>query len=61
MPTSLLHTEEITPLLRKEEKIVLQPGCPLNPPSKDACTTHGHQQQKAFTASFEMQPAPLWG
>lgn len=38
---SPLHTEEITPLLRREDKVVPQPCCPLTPPSKDVCTTRG--------------------
>lgn len=58
MPAPISHTEETTPWLRREEKIHLQPGCP---PRKDACTTHGHQQQKSPTASFETWAALLWG
>lgn len=48
---SLLHTEEVTPFLGREEKITLWTDCCLAAPSKVACIIHSHQQQKAAAAS----------
>lgn len=52
MSASALHTEEIAPLLRREDKVVPQPCCPLHHP--------WHQQQHSLP-SFETQPVPLRG